>query len=247
MEINDTSSIESVGNPLSSTQEVEHYSSVKVAEREKVIVKGGKVYAFFKRAFDIVSSFLVICLLSWLLLILCIVVKLSSKGPIIFADKRIGKGGKEITVYKFRSMYVDAETNIEKYLSEEQRDTWLRERKLDDDPRITSVGKFIRKTSLDELPQLFNILFGSLSVVGPRPISQRELDENFSDYEKSILLMTRPGLTGYWQVYGRSDVDFESGERQRMELEYFSKRSLLFDLKLIFKTIGVVLVGKGAK
>lgn len=247
MEINDTSSIESVGNPLSSTQEVEHYSSVKVAEREEVIVKGGKVYAFFKRAFDIVSSFLVICLLSWLLLILCIVVKLSSKGPIIFADKRIGKGGKEITVYKFRSMYVDAETNIEKYLSEEQRDTWLRERKLDDDPRITSVGKFIRKTSLDELPQLFNILFGSLSVVGPRPISQRELDENFSDYEKSILLMTRPGLTGYWQVYGRSNIDYKSGERQRMELEYFSKRSFSFDLKLIFKTIPVVLKHKGAK
>lgn len=247
MDPNDAVPIESIANNLSSTQEVEHYSSVKVAEREKVIVKGGKVYAFFKRAFDIVSSFLVICLLSWLLLILCIVVKLSSKGPIIFADKRIGKNGKEISVYKFRSMYVDAESNLEKYLSKEQIEIWLRERKLDNDPRITLVGKFLRKTSLDELPQLFNILFGSLSVVGPRPISQRELDENFSEYEKSILLMTRPGLTGYWQVFGRGKTDFDSGVRQKQELEYFTKRSFWFDLKLIFKTIPVVLNHKGAK
>ena len=143
-------------------------------------------------------------------------------------------------------MYYDAESNIDKYLTPEQKETWLRERKLDNDPRITKLGRILRKTSLDELPQLFNILFGSMSVVGPRPISTKELD-NFTDEELEILFTAKPGLTGYWQVYGRSDVDFESGERQRLELEYFSKRSFWFDIGLIFKTIPSVLSSKGAK
>ena len=162
-------------------------------------------------------------------------------------DKRIGKKGKEIKVLKFRSMYYDAETNIDKYLTPEQKEIWIRERKLDDDPRITKVGKFLRKTSLDELPQLFNILFGSMSVVGYRPMSSREVEEHFTEEERQILYKAKPGLTGYWQVYGRSDVDFESGERQRLELEYFSKRGFWFDLGLVFKTIPAVLNRRGAK
>lgn len=210
-------------------------------------VKGGICYSFFKRLFDFLSSLIVIILISWLLLILYIIQIFATKGHPIFKDNRIGKNGKHIKVYKFRSMYYDAESNIDKYLTPEQKEIWLRERKLDDDPRITKVGKFLRKTSLDELPQLFNILFGSMSVVGYRPMSEREVNEHFTEKEKEILFKAKPGLTGYWQVYGRSDVDFASGERQKLELEYFYKRGFFFDLGLIFKTIPAVLKHKGAK
>lgn len=214
--------------------------------KKKEKKSGRKGYLFAKRAFDIFSSFLVILLISWLLLIIFIIQLFATKGHPIFGDKRIGRNRKYITVYKFRSMYYDAESNIDKYLTPEQKEIWLRERKLDNDPRITPFGRFIRKTSLDELPQLFNILFGSMSVVGPRPISEKEL-ENFTEEQLEIMLSAKPGLTGYWQVYGRSDVDFESGERQKLELEYFEKRGFWFDIGLIFKTIPAVLKHKGAK
>ncbi|MGM9879733.1 MAG: sugar transferase [Bacilli bacterium] len=229
-----------------SIKEKSNQKSEQQISRVPQKIKGGKLYAFNKRIFDFFSSLIMICLLSWLLLILFILQLFATKGHPIFADKRVGKKGKLIKVYKFRSMYYDAESNIDKYLSTEQKEIWLRERKLDNDPRITKLGKILRKTSLDELPQLFNILFGSMSVVGPRPISVKELD-NFNDEELNVLYTAKPGLTGYWQVYGRSDVDFESGERQRLELEYFGKRSFWFDLGLIFKTIPAVLASKGAK
>lgn len=209
-------------------------------------IKGGRWYDFTKRCFDFLSSLMVIIVLSPTLLILFVIQLFATKGHPIFKDNRIGKGGKKIKVYKFRSMYYDAESNIGKYLNEEQLAIWERERKLDDDPRITPFGKFIRKTSLDELPQLFNILFGSMSVVGPRPISEKEL-VNFTEEELKVLFLAKPGLTGYWQVVARNNADFESGERQKLELEYFSKRGFWFDLGLIFRTIPAVLTKKGAK
>lgn len=144
-------------------------------------------------------------------------------------------------------MVYDAETNIEKYLTPEQIQIWNRERKLDNDPRITKFGKFLRKTSLDELPQLFNILFGSMSIVGYRPMTEKEVNSHFTLKEREVLKKARPGLTGYWQVYGRSDVSFISGKRQQLEIEYFSKRSLWFDFKLIILTIPAVLNENGAK
>ena len=219
----------------------------KVEEKEKIVVKGGKIYAFFKRTFDIVSSFFVLLLCLLPMLIISVIIKLTSKGPVLFKDKRIGKNGKKVTIYKFRSMYIDSETNIDKYLSEEQKEQWLKERKIDNDPRITKIGRFIRKTSLDELPQLINILFGQMSVVGPRPITLSELEENYTREEIEILISARPGLTGYWQVYGRSNVSYEHGERQKLELEYFKHRGFWFDIGLIFKTIPAVLKHKGAK
>lgn len=209
-------------------------------------IKGNAWYFFTKRLFDFFSSLIVIILISWFLLILWIINVIVTKGHPIFADKRIGYKGKEIKVYKFRSMYFDAESNVDKYLTSEQKEIWLRERKLDDDPRITGFGKFLRKTSFDELPQLFNILFGSISVVGWRPIARRELDQ-FYPGEQKILLSGKPGLTGYWQLYGRGESTYESGERQKTELEYFTKRGFWYDLELIFKTIPVVLKQKGAK
>lgn len=208
-------------------------------------IKGNKIYFFTKRIFDFFSSLFVIVILSWLLLIIFIIQLLVTKGHPIYKDFRIGYRGKKIGIFKFRSMHNDA-YNLDKYFTEEQKEIWLRERKVENDPRITKFGKFLRKTSLDELPQLFNILLGSMSVVGPRPISEKELD-NFSLYEKQVICSAKPGLTGYWQVYGRGEATFESGLRQKIELEYFSKRGLFFDLFLIIKTIPVVLAHKGAK
>lgn len=210
-------------------------------------IKNGRGYRFGKRSFDIVSSFLAICLLSWLLLIIFIIQLFATKGHPIFFDPRVGRKGKVFKVFKFRSMYFDAESNIDKYLTPEQKEQWLRERKLDNDPRITKFGRFLRKASLDELPQLFNILIGQMSVVGPRPMSSREIEDEFTETQRTILFSARPGLTGYWQVNGRSDVDFASGKRQEMEIEYFYKRSIWLDLKLIFMTVPAVLSHKGAK
>ena len=210
-------------------------------------INNGLWYRFVKRAFDIFSSFLAIVLLFWLFLIFLIVQLFVTKGHPIFADPRVGKSGKLFKVLKFRSMYYDAESNIDKYLTPKQKDIWLRERKLDNDPRITKFGKFLRKTSLDELPQLFNIFIGQMSVVGPRPMSQREINDEFTDEQRVVIFMARPGLTGYWQVNGRSNVDFDSGKRQEMEVAYFYKRGIWFDFGLIFKTIPAVLKSKGAK
>lgn len=213
---------------------------------EKIKIKGGKCYAFFKRFFDILLSFIGIVILSPLLIILILLVVLSSKGHAFFVDKRVGLYGKTINVLKFRSMYSDAESNIKKYLTDEQIEQWERERKLDNDPRITKIGRFIRKTSLDELPQLFNIFVGDISIVGPRPVKNWELDF-YSDYQRYMLLHVKPGLTGYWQVFARSEAWYETGERQKLELAYLPKRSLLFDLKLIVLTVPAVLKHKGAQ
>lgn len=209
------------------------------------MIKG--IYSFFKRLLDIVVSLIGILLLSWLFIILAILVKVTSKGRIFFIDNRVGKSNKNIKVLKFRTMYYDAESRLKSYLTEEQLEEWTKERKIVNDPRITPIGKLLRKTSLDELPQLFNIFIGNLSIVGPRPITRMELEENFTEEEKNKLLTVKPGLTGNWQVYGRSDVSFESGERQKMELDYIDKRGFFFDLKIVFLTIPAVLKHRGAK
>ena len=211
------------------------------------VKKKSWVYFFVKRGFDVFNSLLAILILSPILLILTICAAISSHGAPIFKDVRLGRGGKTIKVYKFRSMVIDAETNPQKYLNEEQMQQWMRERKVDDDPRITRFGYFVRKTSLDELPQLFNILFGTLSFVGPRPIVQRELEGAFHPEQQKILLSARPGMIGNWDVNGRSKVTFASGQRQFLELDYFAKRSLWFDLKLLFKVIPAVLKHDGAQ
>lgn len=209
------------------------------------MIKG--MYSFFKRLLDIMVSLFGIIVLSWLFIILAILVKVTSKGSIFFIDNRVGKSNKNIKVLKFRTMYYDAESRLKSYLTEEQMEEWTKERKIVNDPRITPIGKMLRKTSLDELPQLFNILIGNLSIVGPRPITRMELEENFTEEEKNKLLTVKPGLTGNWQVYGRSDVSFESGERQKMELDYINKRGFFFDLKIVFLTIPAVLKHRGAK
>ena len=205
---------------------------------------GKRVYYFIKRLFDIVGSLLGIILLSPLLLILMFAVMADDGGNPFYGHSRIGKNGKKITVYKFRSMRRDA-GDLEKILTPEQLEQYRTEFKIDNDPRITKVGNFIRRTSLDELPQLFNILSGDLSIVGPRPIVEKETTIYGRDVAK--LLSVKPGLTGYWQAYARNNATYESGERQKMEMYYVDHQSLGLDVKILFRTVKSVTKEEGAQ
>jgi lipopolysaccharide/colanic/teichoic acid biosynthesis glycosyltransferase len=211
------------------------------------IKKEGKNYFFWKRAFDGASAIALFILISPLFLFLVIGAKISSKGPAIYKDERVGKNGQVFNMLKFRSMFVDANDHPERYFSPEQMIQWKKERKVDNDPRITKFGRFLRKTSLDEFPQLINIISGKMSVVGPRAITRTEIDSFYTKEQADLLLSCKPGLTGYWQVYGRSNVTYESGERTKMDMIYFQKRSLSFDSKMILLTIPAVLCKRGAK
>lgn len=207
----------------------------------------GLWYRFVKRAFDFFFSLFLILLLSPLLIIVAIAVAISSHGTPFYGDERVGRWGKKLLVFKFRSMFVDANTHPEKYLNKEQLEQFYNERKVDNDPRITKIGRFIRKTSIDELPQLFNILFGSMSFIGPRPITQNEFDIHFTEKQAKIYQSAKPGLTGLWQTSGRNNIEFRNGERQKIELEYFRIRGIRTDIKIMFKTIGAVLKQEGVK
>lgn len=224
-------------------------NSEKIPESDFIPNAKHKTWLYFlsKRCFDLFFSFLAIIVLLPLFIIVSIIVKASSKGPFIFGDQRIGKNGKIIKVYKFRSMYIDAEKRLKQYLTKEQYEKWLVERKIDNDPRITKVGKFIRKTSIDELPQLFNIFLGSMSFVGPRPITLHEIQSHYTDVQRKIIESATPGLTGYWQVCGRSNVEYNDGNRQKLELTYFEHRGFFYDIGIIFKTIPAVFRNDGAK
>lgn len=204
----------------------------------------GLGYRFIKRLADIVFSMIIIIVISPILLILTILVFLEDGGNPFYAHKRIGQNGERIRVYKFRSMRQDA-GDLKKLLTPEQLEQYRKEFKIDDDPRITRIGNVLRKTSLDELPQLFNILGGSLSFVGPRPIVEKETLIYGDQIGK--LLSVKPGLTGYWQAYARNNATYESGERQTMEMYYVDHCGIWMDIKILFKTVGSVLKREGAK
>lgn len=207
----------------------------KLREDERIQPKEGPVYLFFKRAMDIIGSLCGIILLSPLLIIVALAIKIEDpKGSVFFSQKRCGKDNKLFPMYKFRSMVSNAEELLEELMEHNEMDGPVF--KIKEDPRITRVGKFIRKTSIDELPQLFNILRGDMSIVGPRPAIPHEVAE-YSDYHKQRLLV-KPGLTCIWQVSGRNSIGFE--EWMEMDLEYIEKRNLWMDIKLIFKTVGVL-------
>ncbi|ERK32226.1 sugar transferase [Clostridium intestinale URNW] len=200
-----------------------------------------KIYSLFKRIFDVVSSTLLLIILSPLFLILIILVKLDSKGPVFFGHKRIGYKGETISVYKFRSMVQNAEEVLRNF-TPEQKAEFEKNFKLDDDPRVTKIGAFLRKTSLDELPQLINIIKGDMSVVGPRPIVQKEVVKYGKYADK--LFSVKPGLTGFWQANGRSDTTYD--ERVQMDMYYIDNRSTLLDIKILFKTVIAVIRKEGA-
>lgn len=200
-------------------------------------------YPFFKRAFDIGASFLAIIILAIPMIFVAIAIKIDSKGHAFYASERVGKGGKIFRLYKYRSMDENADEKLNELLKE-RHDEWEVNFKLKNDPRITKLGKFLRKTSIDELPQLFNILKGDMSFVEPRPCSLREYD---SYTEKDKLRLSVPqGLTGEWQTHGRSNTTIE--QRIDMDLDYIqNKRGFFYDLYLIFKTIGVAFRQEGAE
>ena len=200
------------------------------------------VYSFVKRFFDIFLSGMFLLVFCWFYLILAILVKATSKGPVFYRHKRIGKNGKPFSMYKFRTMK-DDKRPIEEQLTPEQLKQFYTEFKVDNDPRITKFGKFLRKTSLDELPQIFNVFIGNMSIVGPRPIIDIETDKY--GLTRNVLLSVRPGITSYWACHGRSNVDYT--ERINMELYYIKHRSLWFDIKIIFRTFIKVFKNEGAK
>ena len=199
-----------------------------------------RVYEICKRTIDIIGAGLGLILLSPIIAIVACAVKFTSKGPVFFSQKRVGKNGELFEMYKFRSMVVNAEELKENL--EEQNEMSGPMFKIKDDPRITKVGKFIRKTSIDELPQLWNILKGDMSLVGPRPSLPKEV-EQFDNWMFKRLSV-RPGLTCYWQVSGRNNIDFE--DWMKLDIKYVEERNFWIDIKLIFKTVFVLFGDKNA-
>ena len=201
----------------------------------EVLAKESILYSVTKRLIDIVGSLCGIILLSPLFLIVAILIKLEDpKGKVFFAQERNGKYPKTFKMYKFRSMVHNAEDLLKDLMDRNEQTGPVF--KINDDPRITKVGKFIRKTSIDELPQLFNVLKGDMSLVGPRPPIPHEV-EQYNSYQMQRLAV-KPGLTCIWQVSGRNNIGFD--EWVEMDIEYIKTRNLWLDIKLIFKTVGVL-------
>lgn len=191
-------------------------------------------YLFIKRIIDIIGALSGLVLMAPIMIIVGICIRLESKGPIIFSQERVGENGKLFKMYKFRSMVINAEQLLDKL--QEKNEMTGPMFKIKEDPRITKTGKFIRKTSIDELPQLFNVLKGDMSLVGPRPSLPREVIE-FTNRQK-LRLIAKPGLTCYWQVSGRNNIGFE--EWMELDIKYIEERNTLTDIKLILKTFGVL-------
>lgn len=206
---------------------------------DRIKPSGTLGYRFVKRLFDLVFSLLMSVLLLIPIAVVCALISLESPGSPMYAQERVGKGGKTIRIFKLRSMVADA-GNVQKYLSPEQLHQWEVERKVDDDPRITKIGLFIRKCSIDEVPQFLNVLNGDLSIIGPRPITRDELEQHFSDEEKAVLLSVQPGITGLWQATDRNAATFESGLRQKIELRYVRNRCFRMDWKCFTGTFGAM-------
>ena len=203
-----------------------------------------RIYLSIKRCFDIIASLFALIVLSPIFLIIMALISLESKGNPIYKQKRIGKNGKYFYIYKFRTMYIDSQERLKELLKDPKiKKEWEENFKLSNDPRVTKVGKVLRKTSLDELPQLLNIFNGTMSIVGPRPIIDGEI-EKYGLLKNKFLSVT-PGLTGWWACNGRSQLDYN--ERIRLELYYVNHQSLKLDIRCLYKTAISVLKREGAK
>ncbi|MDR4219047.1 sugar transferase [Priestia megaterium] len=209
--------------------------------KNAISVSNNMSYEIIKRMIDIIGASIGIVFLSIIFLIVSIAIKVEDpKGPIFFSQVRVGKNGKKFKMYKFRSMVTDAEEKLEQLL--QYNETTGAMFKMKHDPRVTKIGRFVRKTSIDELPQLLNVLKGEMSLVGPRPPLPREVDL-YTKYDKQRLLVT-PGCTGLWQISGRSNIGFK--QMVELDLFYIEHKSLLLDMKIILKTCFLFLGSKGA-
>ena len=219
-------------------------NNINIMKKERTNKK--VLYKFTKRIIDIIGSIIGILILIPTALIIYLARKVlkEDKGPLFYEQLRYGKNGKIFRLYKFRSMCIGADKKLKEYLenNDEAREEFEKTHKLQNDPRITKIGNFLRKSSLDELPQMINILKGDMSFVGPRPVVEKEVEEYGTNKDK--FLSVRPGLTGYWQVNGRSNTTYE--ERMKMELYYVDNCSLWLDIKIFFKTFITVFKKEGA-
>lgn len=230
--------------------DVKENIAITVPSEEKLVstkesepkVKKNTAYQVFKRIFDIVLSAIGLVLTIIPMIVIACLIRIGSEGKPIYVHNRVGKNGKLLPLLKFRTMYLGAEDMINDF-TPEQKAEWEKNFKLDNDPRITKIGKFLRRSSLDELPQLINVLKGELSLVGPRPVVEEEIQRHIEDREK--FLSVTPGLTGYWQAYARSTCTYE--ERVKMELYYVDNANFWWDIKILFATVSAVFSGRGAK
>mgnify|MGYP005763532657 FL=1 len=214
---------------------------LEVVNMQLINIANQNRYEKIKRFFDICLSAAALVVLSPLLLVIAILIYLEDKGPVIYSQTRIGKDGRAFKLYKFRSMCVDADEKLKDLQKLNERDGPVF--KIKNDPRVTKVGKFIRKTCIDELPQLVNIIKGDMSIVGPRPPLPNEV-EQYNSYQKQRLLVV-PGLTCYWQIQKGEETPFD--EWVELDLKYIKERSILLDFRLILLTFKVILSGKGAE
>ncbi|MEH7004718.1 MULTISPECIES: sugar transferase [Priestia] len=219
--------------PIRST----HQNNEALLAQSLITVNDSRTYLIMKRLMDVTCSILGLIFLSFVFVVIALIIKLEDpKGPVFFSQKRIGKNGKPFHMYKFRSMVTNAEEKLQELLK--YNETTGAMFKMKNDPRITRVGRFIRKTSIDELPQLFNVLKGEMSLVGPRPPLQREVDD-YTEYDMQRLLVT-PGCTGLWQVSGRSNIGFK--EMVELDLKYIETRNCKVDVKLVLKTVKIMII-----
>ena len=218
-------------------------NSCVLAIDEKIIV-----HDKLKRGFDILFSLGALCVCLPLFAVLYCLIKISSPGPVFYCSLRIGRKGRLFKFWKLRSMYHDADARLESVLNSnpELKKEWQQYFKLKRDPRLTPLGQFLRSTSLDELPQFWNVLIGDLSITGPRPYLPREINRIHEILGKDVdkLFSVRPGLTGIWQTSGRNHLTFN--QRVRLEVSYADKRCFSLDLRLIAKTVPILLFRKGA-
>jgi len=212
------------------------YESANLPHGKETARETSRGYDGTKRGFDIVFALVLLVATLPVFLISALLIKLTSPGPVVFKQARTGRGGVLFTMYKFRTMVSDADLHLSRnaQLSEDFQRNW----KLRHDPRITTVGKWLRKTSIDELPQLINVVRGQMSMVGPRPVQLREAEQQYGRMTE-LVFRAKPGLTGLWQVSGRSRLTYE--ERVALDLEYVRNRSIKSDLQIVLKTVPSVL------
>jgi len=198
-----------------------------------------------KRAFDLASVLVILALFGWLMVIIAVAVRLSGGSKVLYGHTRVGRNGRLFQCLKFRSMVANSDEVLRNLLATDPdaRAQWERDFKLKDDPRITRIGRFIRKTSLDELPQLWNVVKGEMSIVGPRPVVQAEFDQYYGGAREHYLSVP-PGLTGLWQVSGRNDLDY--AQRVELDKSYVENSNILYDFIIVMRTVKVMVVKRGA-